>query len=92
MSLLLKSSLSGILPVCHSRKACFFSGPDIVDLVNLEVAMATLIAPRLQFFQLCCFMFVPGLIEATARKRIDLAMQSKVANVRLDQHGGEMLR
>jgi len=35
----------------------------------------------LQFFQLCCFMFVPGLIEATARKRIDLAMQSKVANV-----------
>ena len=32
-------------------------------------------------FELWCFMMVPGLIESTARKRIDLAMQSKMANL-----------
>lgn len=35
----------------------------------------------LQGFELWCFMMVPGLIESTARKRIDLAMQSKMANL-----------
>ena len=38
---------------------------------------------RLQGFEFWCFMLIPGLIEATARKRIDLAMQSKMANLML---------